>query len=108
MMRVMVGVLVAAVWIAVVIPGLTPRQSAPSAQGRGAGAQVPAGRGAGPQAPEPAGGPGGQQGRRGFGRANTPTFPGPPAGMQALTTDLFTSKNFYKDREFWSDKRYFR
>src|SRR5215813_1882830 len=45
---------------------------------------------------------------RGFGRANTPTFPGPPSGMQALPTDLFTSKNFYKDKALWSDKRYFR
>jgi hypothetical protein len=43
-----------------------------------------------------------------FGRAPTPTFAGPPAGMQALSTDLFTSKNFYKDRALWSDKRYFR
>src|SRR6516162_4343316 len=44
----------------------------------------------------------------GFGRANTPTFAGPPAGMQALPTDMFTSKNFYKDRALWSDPRYFR
>src|SRR6185436_2135255 len=44
----------------------------------------------------------------GFGRAGTPTFPGPPAGMQALPVDLFTSKNFYKDKNLWSDKRYFR
>ena len=44
----------------------------------------------------------------GFGRAGTPTFPGPPAGMQALPGDLFTSKNFYKDKALWSDKRYFR
>src|SRR6516164_6792662 len=44
----------------------------------------------------------------GFGRANTPTFAGPPAGMQALKQDLFLSRNFYKDKELWSDKRYFR
>ena len=53
----------------------------------------------------------GQQGQGrggGGGRANTPTFPGPPAGMQALPMDMFTSKNFYKDKELWSDKRYFR
>src|SRR5436190_870904 len=50
----------------------------------------------------------GKQGNGGFGRAGTPTFPGPPAGMQALPSDLFTSKNFYKDKTLWSDKRYFR
>jgi hypothetical protein len=52
----------------------------------------------------------GQQGNQaaGFGRANTPTFAGPPAGMKALPTDLFTSKNFYKDQALWSEQRYFR
>lgn len=44
----------------------------------------------------------------GFGRGNTPTFAGPPAGMQALPKDLFLSKNFYKDQKLWSDQRYFR
>jgi hypothetical protein len=49
------------------------------------------------------------QGRGGRGgRGNTPTFPGPPAGMQALPIDLFTSKNFYKDQALWLDQRYFR
>jgi hypothetical protein len=46
--------------------------------------------------------PGGQPGvgfRRGGGRANTPTFAGPPTGMQALPVDLFLSKNFYKDQK---------
>ncbi|HLH43891.1 MAG TPA: hypothetical protein VKV74_12955 [Bryobacteraceae bacterium] len=53
--------------------------------------------------------PQGKQGKGGgFGRAGTPTFSGPPAGMQALPTDLFTSKNFYKDKDLWLDKRYFR
>jgi hypothetical protein len=42
-----------------------------------------------------------------FGRP-TPTLAGPPAGMQALPGDLFSSKNFYKDQKLWSDQRYFR
>jgi len=59
--------------------------------------------------PPPAGQPGQGQGRQGRGgRGNTPTFPGPPAGMQALPIDLFTSKNFYKDQALWLDQRYFR
>src|ERR1041384_6737292 len=62
-------------------------------------AQQPAGRGQGQ---------GKQVGGAGFGRGNTPTFPGPPAGMQALPTDLFSSTNFYKDQKLWSDQRYFR
>src|SRR5687767_5264296 len=57
--------------------------------------------------PPPAGQPGQGRGGRG-GRGNTPTFPGPPAGMQALPIDLFTSKNFYKDQALWLDQRYFR
>jgi hypothetical protein len=66
------------------------------AQQRGGGARG----GAAPGAP--------QQGPVGVRRGNTPTFPGPPAGMQALPIDLFTSKNFYKDQALWLDKRYFR
>jgi len=31
-----------------------------------------------------------------------------PAGVKALPIDIFTSKDFYKDRPLWSDPRYFR
>ena len=80
----------------------TPLVSTVLAQARGRGAQPPqAPQGQAPQAPAPARGGGG-------GRGNTPTFPGPPAGMQALSTDLFSSKNFYTDKTLWSDQRYFR
>jgi hypothetical protein len=102
-MKAMVGAVAAGLSIFILIPAIASRESLISAQAQG-GAQ---GRGAGPLSPNPVGGPAGQGGR-GRGRANTPTFPGPPAGMAALPTDLFTSKNFYSDRTLWSDKRYFR
>jgi hypothetical protein len=72
-----------------------------------AAAEVPLLLAQGRGGPPPAGQPGQGRGGRG-GRGNTPTFPGPPAGMQALPIDLFTSKNFYKDQALWLDQRYFR
>jgi hypothetical protein len=81
------ALLIALIWVSPISTRLFAQQAQPPAQGQG---QQGGGRG------------------RGFGRANTPTFPGPPAGMQALPTDLFTSKNFYKDQKLWSDQRYFR
>ena len=32
----------------------------------------------------------------------------PPDGVQPLAIDMFTSKDFYKDRALWMDQRYWR
>ena len=32
----------------------------------------------------------------------------PPDGVQPLAVDMFTSKDFYKDRALWMDQRYWR
>ena len=54
-----------------------------------------------PAAPAAAGG------GRGGGRG-APVIQGPPSGIQPLPLDLFQSKNFYKDKALWLDKRYYR
>src|SRR5215203_372526 len=54
---------------------------------------------------QPPGAPGGFGGGR---RGAPPPILGPPAGVQPLAIDLFSSKNFYKDKDHWLDKRYYR
>src|SRR5262245_15409372 len=71
-----------------------------SAQADAAGAQGARGGRGGAVGQLPGGG--------GRGRGAPPVILGPPAGVQPLPLDMFGSKNFYKDKALWLDKRYYR
>jgi hypothetical protein len=100
----------AVVTVAVAAAVQTTKAQAPAAvQSVGRGAPVTEARDFQPVGPNVIGGRG-----RGGAPAPTPVFVGSarngdvPSGIQPLPIDLFTSKDFYKDRALWSDKRYFR
>jgi hypothetical protein len=44
----------------------------------------------------------------GGGKGKAPVILGPPAGVTPLQPDIFTSKNFYLDKDKWLNKYYYR
>jgi hypothetical protein len=75
------------------------------------GAPAPAGRAGAPGAAPAQAGRGGAPGA---GAAAEPTFNGlarngaTPPGIEPLKIDIFTSKDYYKDKDLYLDKRYYR